>query len=122
VEVAPEPSAEQGGYPSAGAPFLDCATDCVKPCAFTGEFNLTSKLARSNATVRLRVPLQLQRAVCASVLQLQRAACSSALQRAAARAPVGAVRKRVSRPLWPREPRAGGRRPPSAPWTPCSSR
>jgi hypothetical protein len=65
VEVAPEPAVGGGGgggggppqppgYPTAGAPFLDCAQQCVKPCAFNGEFNLTSKMTNSTTEVVLR--------------------------------------------------------------------
>lgn len=64
VEVAPDPAVGGGGggggepvipgYPTAGLPFLECSMQCTKPCAFNGEFNLTSKLTNSTTEVVLR--------------------------------------------------------------------
>ena len=52
--MAPVPSAAKAGYPTAGSPKLECAQQCVRPCAFNGEFNLTSKITNTTSVVTLR--------------------------------------------------------------------
>eukprot|EP01047_Picozoa_sp_COSAG01_P015767 COSAG01_NODE_794_length_13545_cov_7.323070_5_plen_814_part_00 len=55
VEVPPEPSAAEAGYPTAGSPFIECSQQCTKPCAFNkhSEFNLTSKITNHSEVVTL---------------------------------------------------------------------